>query len=204
MIETAEIRWFIKGEMPKEVFAWFDGYDDFPASTQTRTDHYLRLPGTMIGIKIREGLIEHKQKGDGVGEFWGDGVCSGNMEQWQKWSFPLNDDTAIAEMLSTYPESWLEITNERSLRILILDKEGYVKSTSYEEVSGTAVGWELTKITIEGVGKSWWTIGFESFGRDNELKETLIRVCNTILTDCPLALVEENCYSYPELFKRVL
>ena len=203
LLETAEIRWFLPGEIPEKMRAWFNGFDDFPPSSQTRTDHYLHLPGNAIGIKIREGLIEHKQGVDGVGEKWRSGTHSGKVEHWQKWSFPLDDYFAIAEMLNTYTGSWLSIIKERQMRILSLDPTNRVLSTSYEEVSGTAVGWELTKLKIEGSNDSRWTMGFESFGNDNKLTETLIKICNTILADCPLKLTEEDCYSYPELMCRV-
>ena len=202
MFSTAEIRWFIKGEVPEEILAWFNGFNEFPLSPQTRTDHYLRLPAKDIGIKIREGLIEHKQC-DGVGELWTDGIHAGETGYWQKWSFPLDDDASIPEMLKTYPESWTGITKERQMRIIEADEKGKMTTTSYEKVSGTAVGWELTKLKIEGSKDSWWTMGFESFGDEGELKEALIKVCTSILADSPLALSAENCYSYPEFLKDI-
>ena len=211
MLETAEIRWFFKGQILKEIREWFNGFDNFPASTQTRTDHYLRLPDTGIGIKIREGLIEHKQlrwgEGekwrDGDGERWSSGECSGIFRYFQKWSFPLDDTAAIPEMLMAHRESWLGIIKERSMRILVLDKNNNIKCTSYEEVKGTAVGWELTMINIQGTDEVWWTMGFEAFGTVEKLEETLIKICNTILPECPLLLTPEDCYSYPHWLNHI-
>jgi len=210
LLETAEIRWFLQGEIPEEILSWFTGFDDFPASTQTRTDHYLRLPDTGIGIKIREGLIEHKQlRGregekwrDGEGERWSSGECSGIPRYFQKWSFPL-DAAAIPDMLIAHTESWLGIIKERSMRILVLDMNNNIKCTSYEEVKGTAVGWEVTMINIQGTDEVWWTMGFEAFGEPAGLQEYLFKVCDYILKDSPIKLSGDDCFSYPDWLQRI-
>jgi hypothetical protein len=211
MLSTAEIRWFLKGEIPVQVKDWFIGFLDKPNQAPSRTDHYLALSDEGIGIKIREGLLEHKQRiggvreewSDRVGELWSDGVCSGMVEHWQKWSFPIDDNAAVREMLKTYPESWMSIEKRRFLRIMEPDDKDMLRTTSYENVKIAACGWELTRLTVKGSPHKWWSMGFEAFGDALKLKDTLEKVCNLVMKDCPFHFELQNSLSYPEWIKRI-
>ena len=203
MLPTVEIRWFIKGEIPDLLLDWFNGLKGDPTIMSQRTDYYLCMPDTGIGIKIREGLIEHKQRSDGMGELWSDGVHSGAIEQWEKWSFPLDDTGAMHKMLDTYPESWQGITKKRSIRILDFDEKNRIRNTSYEALKETACGWELTELIIEGSPDKWWTMGFEAFGDIQKLKQTLLKVCDHVLKESPTGFNASNSFAYPEWIKSI-
>jgi hypothetical protein len=206
MLITSEIRWIIKGKIPSRVMDWFKDFEGKPNQAPARTDHYLRLPGDGIGIKIREGLLEHKQRSEGDGERgrireeekWTNGHCSGVLQQWEKLSFPIDNSNAIQETLSTYQDSWIGIEKRRSLRILEMGESGKVAITSYEKVTGCACGWELTDLNIEGSTDQWWTMGFEAFGDDTKLMDTLTRVCELVLHECPFEFNTPDSQSYPE------
>jgi hypothetical protein len=206
MLITTEIRWFIKGMIHAQVLDWLRGFDWDPDEMPPRTDHYLLLPGDGIGIKIREGLLEHKQRSEGDGERgrireeekWTNGHCSGVLQQWEKLSFPIDNSNAIQETLSTYQESWIGIEKKRIMRILELDDRGSIVPTTYEEVKGTACGLELTELGIIGSPDKWWTLGFEAFGDTSKLKETLTRVCKQVLSGCTFEFKSPDSLSYPE------
>jgi hypothetical protein len=214
MLSTAEIRWFTPGDIPDQVFDWFIDFIGKPTRAPSRTDHYLLLPDDGIGIKIREVMIEHKQRSGGeverlrggegerervrTGKRWSDGVNSGIVERWEKWSFPLDDDEAVAKMLKTYTESWLGITKKRLMRILEFDDNGNIRHTTFEAVKNIACGWELTELEIEGSPDKWWTMGFEAFGEVGDLDEPLIGVCEHVLKESPIKFNVRNSFSYPE------
>ena len=58
-ITSAEIRWFIKGQIPSSVFDWFNGLNENYVNQPERTDYYLVLKSDdALGIKLREGKVE--------------------------------------------------------------------------------------------------------------------------------------------------
>ena len=63
MFATAEVRWFYEGAVSPEVLEWFEQGELTPEEQPYRVDYYLRLSDRdSLGIKLREGRIEVKQR----------------------------------------------------------------------------------------------------------------------------------------------
>ncbi|MFN2285080.1 MAG: hypothetical protein ACK2UQ_11710, partial [Anaerolineae bacterium] len=63
MFPTVETRWFYPGIIPSDVLAWYHYGERAPEAQPTRIDYYLRLSDHGdLGIKLREGRIEIKQR----------------------------------------------------------------------------------------------------------------------------------------------
>ena len=62
-LSTTEVRWFRRGSIPQSVRQWFSTLGRQPEFQPPRLDYYLRLlDGDALGIKIREGKVEVKQR----------------------------------------------------------------------------------------------------------------------------------------------
>ncbi len=158
MFQTAEIRWFFKGDIPKEILDWFYDTGFEPDKQAQRTDYYLILPDNdSLGIKLREGSLEFKQRFGKSEEFIFDNSIGGYLEYWQKWSFELTDYPAVINDIPTYPESWIGVVKERSLQMFGISEDGKIFQSPTGVFLHNGCGWELTKIQIKGRNEKWWS-----------------------------------------------
>jgi len=199
IFSSAEIRWFIKGEIPQQIREWFNDFDNAPVQQAMRTDYYLALPGTeAMGIQMREGRLEFKQRIDNENERLEMGNCHGKIECWQKWSFGLDDIPAGLKSIISYPESWRGISKERSLHMFILPESGIPEVHHHDVALENACILELTKVGVQDTGEKWWSVGFEAFGELQNLRSTLLSVLKyTMLNPNALEMKLDDSYGYP-------
>src|SRR5262245_9360882 len=98
MQPTVEVRWFGRAAVPADVERWFLDAELPPAREARRVDRYLvALPGDALGVKVRQGSLEHKVRAAEAGlARWHDRLA-GRVEAWRKWSFRLAEsDAALA------------------------------------------------------------------------------------------------------------
>ena len=85
MFSTVEVRWFFNAGIPKEIQYWFDQVNSLPAAQPVRTDHYLQQEeNTGLGVKLREGRIEIKQRLQEFGQASFGSNVVGTIEGWSK------------------------------------------------------------------------------------------------------------------------
>jgi hypothetical protein len=197
MFQSIEIRWFFQGEIPEPIHGWFhpSGEREPPA---VRTDHYLHIPDTdSLGIKLREGRMEVKQR-IGEVEVWKlNEQVQGSIEQWQKWSYALNDAALVGKDLGEYPDRWIGVEKQRWLKMFAISDEGEVHPARPGIYLDNGCGWELTNVKIKGVNEAWWTIGFEAFGDQSRTKKTLHTMLRTVFsgqTGVPFVLQASKGY----------
>jgi hypothetical protein len=170
---TAELRWFRREPFPSPVVAWFDRAADPP---QTRSDHYLVLPGTdALGVKVRGGgtrleLKLRPRPGESMDLPSGG---SGQFEEWQKWSL---DRTGVGRLLPRVgvPKGhWVTVVKQR-------------RTASFP--SGDDGGCTVELTALEARGQSWTTLGFEAFGPPAELRASLQQAveafCSSLQASC--------------------
>jgi hypothetical protein len=148
---TAELRWFFPQEPPRPVVAWFEAASEPPRS---RSDIYLVLPGTdALGVKIRGGTtrFELKLRPAPPRPLTVAGDVSGQLEEWQRWSYSRPSFTRFLPRLGLPKERWVEVGKRRRLVTI-----------PYRGEAGCRV--ELTALRVQG--RRWWTVGFEAFGPD--------------------------------------
>lgn len=165
MLRSVEVRWFDRGVVPSEISEWFRKIHPSIEAQTPRSDDYLILPenGTSLGIKLREGKIELKQRTDQFGVFDLGSEIRGEIEAWRKWSFELAKTNLDLYRVPT--ENWICV--EKSRQIAKFE----ISPVSMTDLPDRGCGVELTKIRAED--QEWWTIGLEAFGENCDLKSDL-------------------------------
>lgn len=197
MFPTVEVRWFYPGRVPAGVSAWFRrcvGQFEEPAP---RTDYYLCLAGgDVLGVKLREGRIEIKGRGQQFGVVRFHDRVAGLLERWRKWTFMLADaESALARVQASTP-AWIGVRKERRLR-----RYGLVDGSQVVAIApGVHAPWEccleLTRIDV--AGRPWWSVAFEASGDASALRENLLTTARHVLgaADPPALTAVDSC-GYP-------
>ena len=181
MYATVEVRWFFEGEIPVPGQRWFTAAAD--AFTEPpRTDYYLRpLSSDSIGVKLRQGRIECKQRVAPPEPMHFTAASSGVVEQWQKWSFEL-DETADQDITAA-AQQWVAVHKAR-------------QSIPLEMAEGAA---ELARVQI--ADHVWWTLGFEVHGNgERVVREVLHPAVKGLMANKkrPFTFTQEASYGYPQ------
>ena len=102
---TSEVRWFRRGVLPEALQSWFAslGSDVTP---ERRTDRYLSPASDALGVKLRQGQVEVKQR-EGFAGRLAMGSAEADVETWAKWSFLLADRAEMPD------EGWIDVAKVR-------------------------------------------------------------------------------------------
>ena len=199
MFPTVEVRWFSQGKIPNQIRNWFRSGDFIPEDQELRTDYYLRIAeGDFLGVKLREGRVEVKQRYQpGMTRQFGD-RSSGLVEAWFKWGFGLDEGSEEVFRVKVFLDQWVGVNKERTLRKFQVIEDGRVEETSATDVIQTGCALELAQVHLEGVSDLWWSVGFEAFGETGKRRNALILVAEDVLSSegAPVLKVEES-FSYP-------
>ena len=205
MFPTAEVRWFLKGEVPSNIWEWFYAGGHEPEEQPPRADYYLRnIEGDSLGVKLREGRIEIKQRiGQNAVTRFGK-HAEGHVARWRKWSFALAEASGVVAELSGSSSRWMGVWKERQLHTYRVTDDQSVENVSGFEGMDRACAWEIAKVKVDGVEGAWWSVGFEAFGSEGELWDTLMAVVNRsfLLANAPSFRVEDSC-GYPSWLQKV-
>jgi hypothetical protein len=154
------------------VEAWFNHGAGKVERWPAREDHYLRLQDTYaLGIKLRQGRIEVKQRVRRPGVFRFHERVTGIVEHWRKWSLQVAEPDRAVSSISVPTSSWIPVRKERALRTYRLTIDRHVIPVSSSEPPRDGCELELTKIHI--AEQDWWTLAFEAFGEESVLQEHL-------------------------------
>jgi len=197
MISTLEVRWFCTGTVPPDVLSWFHQGEGQPAEPLPRVDHYLQIAdGDSLGIKLREGRIEVKQRQRQLGAVRFHERVTGIVEHWRKWSLSLASQTGNFAGMTMPAPGWVGVHKERQLSRYRITGHRKLIAMSPAEYPDQGCDLELTR--VRGSGCEWWTLGFEAFGGEANLQEHLSLAAEQLLgaADPPLLPVQ-NSYGYP-------
>ena len=199
MYPTIEVRWFLKGVVPLSVWTWYGRWGADLGQQPARVDYYLRIiGGDSLGVKLREGRIEIKQR-YGKREIvrFAEGAA-GTVEHWRKWSFPLVESGDLLAGLRDSSSSWIGVRKERALRLFQVMEGGAVTALPASAVLPVGCGWEVANVKVEDAEESWWSVGFEAFGNEDERRNTLFSVSrHVLLAGQAPGLGLEDSYGYP-------
>ena len=196
MYSTVEVRWFLPGPVPLEVSTWFhrDRLKSF--AEPERVDYYLCLNDTDgLGIKLRQGQIEVKQRNRQLGLIQVARQAQGLVEQWRKWSFGLVGAGYDFSHQPVPAAAWLAVKKERLLRTYRLTDSWQVVPASLDS-PGPGCDLELSQIWIGS--EVWWSLCLEAFGEEASLEQNLLLVASHVLetSKSPLLVAEYSC-GYP-------
>lgn len=205
MFPTVEVRWFFRGDVPTEVEEWFCSHGPDAEEQPPRVDHYLQIvEGDSLGIKLREGRVEVKQRyGQQTIRRFGN-QTEGCVEQWCKWSFELAQTSDLDATLKGNSSKWIGIKKNRKLHTFCgLDHQPARDLSSCGSLD-QGCSWEIAKVKVDGSEEAWWSVGFEAFGKENKLWETLLIVAERILSlDKAPTFEIKHSYGYPSWLKQV-
>ena len=198
MFPTVEVRWFYKGAVPPRVEAWFLQGEGEPDQQPSRVDYYLRVvDGASLGVKLREGRIEVKQRYGQYGAERFRERTSGRVAHWRKWSFELARMQAEMGNLGIPDLSWIKVRKERWLRRYEVNGEEVVVAASDRGYLAPGCEVELTRVYL--AGDASWTVCLEAFGGEDAVGSALLPVARHVFeaTHNPPALGVEDSYGYP-------
>lgn len=183
MWPTMEVRWFLAGAVPEAMRSWFGALEAPVQAGAPRVDWYLHAAShDGLGIKVREGSIEIKQRVDELGVRAAGDSVRGTVERWVKWSFKAVEAPPI-DMSDGY---WVPIAKTRETRVY----------AGGRLVEGAGCNVELAVVEIGGA--PWWTLGLEAFGPSDAVEAALDLGLDIVRrSPPPVALLERDSMSYP-------
>jgi hypothetical protein len=177
MFSSVEIRWFYPGAIPPDVLAWYHDDTRHVDLQPRRVDHYLPLPGSdSLGVKLREGRIEVKQRHQAYGLARLDERVEGRAEGWRKWSFPLSGGGSPQPQRSETPPGWTSVCKERALARYRLTEDRVPVPVPAGELFQRGCDLELARVQVNAQVEAWWTLALEAFGEEQGLVADLLAV----------------------------
>jgi hypothetical protein len=197
---SAELRWFWRGAVPREIESWFRS-DLPPGGGRPREDVYLVDPAQAeLGIKQRGHGQTLEVKGL-VGTLAPivSGPFAGRVELWCKWPSGALSLASLPQV-ATAKTRWLRkfAAGESGVREVELDEAEEPKYGEPRPAIGCNV--ELTRVVVRGT--EWWTLGFEAFGPLHTVEKTLRRTADRLAEGAP-QLRGGTPASYPEWLSRM-
>jgi hypothetical protein len=200
-IATAEIRWFIPGNIPENVSVWLALQKGTREEQSPRSDLYLVLPGQdSLGIKLREGRIEIKKRLAIHEDLEAPGI-TGRVESWIKWSVKAEDELTPEHLLSHDPSHWISINKKRCLQKYEIGDEGNLMPHRMEGFPPEGIAVELSELNAGD--DSWWTFGLECFGNSEQVYPDLMTFIPSLTDGFPCGeLIHSRSSGYPEWIRR--
>jgi hypothetical protein len=193
MQKSVETRWFYPGTIPAQVVLWFQ--DGLAMSEPSRIDTYLHTPGVRdLGIKLREGRIEIKQRTGIFGLNTFHPRATGMVESWHKWSFLLNAADAETDMQTGF---WIPVSKERMTRRYHIMPDGSLRAIPAWLFPLQRSSIEIANIILAGA--AWWSFGLEVIGTDADLVKVLQTTAALVFKKSGFTDFRgEESYSYPQ------
>ena len=193
MQKSVETRWFLPGIAPPEVVLWFQ--DEMAMPQPPRVDTYLHTPGVHdLGIKLREGRIELKQRLNVLGQHTFHPLVTGVVESWGKWGFPVNAANSEGEALSG---AWIPVAKERIIRRYQVTLGGDIRA-----IPGWLFPLQRSTIAIANIvinDTTWWSLNLEVVGTDIDLFNALRVTADLAFMKSGFpTLSTAQSYSYPQ------
>lgn len=203
MYLTLEVRWFYPGPLPGRIVETLRERSCLPVLLPARQDQYLLLEGEpALGIKLREGNVEVKQRLEAphVVEVGPGAVGWG--ARWRKWSFPLAPEPGPPEGRLVPGSAWLAVEKERRLQRYRLG--GDLQADSVPPEAPAELGCEFELSRVRARGEEWWSACFEAFGDGPMMEQALLAVAAKVLGQgWPVPLEAEQSFGYAAWVARV-
>ncbi len=197
MYISGEIRWFFEGALPSGVSEWFESPGKGVSEPQ-RTDEYLLLPGCQnTSVKLRNGRFEVKSLTQTPLPASYSNRVSGLKDGWIKWSRKAHDEQALREFAIGDEDTWIPVSKQRHLRLFSLEGRAPEELPPNSGILAKGCQVELSAILL-GNDSRWWSLSFESFGRQDEVLTQLDAVVESFaVSPPPVRLRQEQSMSYP-------
>lgn len=218
ILKTLEIRWFVEAPLPSlALLKWFVSGAHYAEAE--RTDKYLVCPANeATGIKIRgqknnsrNALFEIKLLTEMGGEVQLSPLVNGHYQQWTKYSIDQSDKFVVSFLEEG---KWIAVKKKRLIKAFVV-RDGALKERDYNAVpEGEDVCFvELCELKVDDATiqqNLWWSLGFEAYGKAENLKENLLKATTYFFSSADnfkiaetLMLNGKNSYAYPAWLHRL-
>ena len=177
MRASLEMRWFYSGALPKSINQWFgsESLGGYLSPPEEREDIYLLVPSCdYLGVKLRGKTLEVKWRQGELGTMQFGNRWEGKAEKWLKWVCADTMAPIPADIVAT--GKWVGVKKKRAQRLYQVSTPGSLMSVPVEAPIPQGCTVELTQLNING--SAWWTLGFEAFGSESCLTESLQTVAS--------------------------
>ena len=195
MLNSAEVRWFFRGQSPAEVKHWLDMGEQH--KQEAREDEYVLIPSCQTtGIKLRNDRFEIKALTCLVGEERFAAKIEGVVEKWAKLILAVPREARIDQVLRA-EASTLKVSKVRFLRKYCFDQPNKPTEVVSEIRPRQGCNVELTE--LRACRSEWWTLGLEAFGDAAKTEVYLRQTVGLALGSepPPCQLSTHNSMSYP-------
>jgi hypothetical protein len=184
------------------MLTWFQDGQANGQTESARTDYYFCLRDRdSLGIKLREGRLEIKQRYQEYGVVQFHPRAAGRVEQWRKWSYELAaTDTPLGD-LAAPSAAWVGVKKARRLRKYQLAAGQQIRAAPAASFPAQGCDLEIAAVTIQS--QPWWSLCLEAFGPEERLRNTLLLVAKHVFSNTvPIALKPQNSYGYARLLQQ--
>lgn len=151
VVETTEIRWFVTGELPRDVRRWFIG----PTTAEERCDRYLLDARTDVGVKFRNGeKLELKTRLEAGPTVELAGGFAGVLERWRKWTL------ADGLVEHSTPHRWVQVDKWIVKRRFSLDGA----EVEFSPVQNGGPSCDVEIVAVQAAGTTAWSFAFAAHG----------------------------------------
>jgi hypothetical protein len=151
VVDTTEIRWFVPGELPRDVRRWFMG----PATAEERCDHYLLDERPDVGVKFRNGeKLELKTRLEAGPAVLLAGGFTGVLERWRKWTL------ADGLVQHSAPQRWVPVDKWIVKRRFSLDGA----EVEFSPRQNRGPGCDVEIVAVHAAGTTAWSFAFAAHG----------------------------------------
>ncbi|ELZ80531.1 hypothetical protein C455_06656 [Haloferax larsenii JCM 13917] len=201
---SLEVRWFGTGPPPTALSTWLSELG--PADTESndaarRTDLYFPPFDPTFNLKLRGGdadAVEVKYRlGSGTRHTFGPDV-TGTVEQWYKWSFPL--DYAPDLWSTDRTGLWLPVEKTRLLHPF---EQSVLRSLDPRlSETGATAHVEVTEVTARST--TGWTCCVEAAGEPADLEDVVDALGDALFGESfPVELGEDQSLGYVEWLRQL-
>jgi hypothetical protein len=197
MIPTLEVRWFGVEPTPSDVRAWYAALEGEPVPQPSRIDYYLRMTDQSdnLGIKLREGHLEFKQRYQSLGETHFHKHVGGLVESWRKWRYPVSESTQVTDLITPVTD-WIAVAKRRQLRRYRYEDRQVLPVALDEPLEQ---GCMVEFSTISAAGEQWWSLCLETFGPEESLHDNFYVIADYLFSSVPPPQLEpELSFGYPK------
>ena len=177
MRASLEMRWFYGGALPKSIGQWFgsESLGGYLSPPEEREDLYLLIPGCdYLGVKLRGKNLQVKWRQAEFGAMQFGNRWEGKAEKWLKWICADTMGPLSADLIAT--GKWVAVKKKRAQRLYQVSAPGALMSVPVEAPIPQGCIVEVSQLNINGTAS--WTLGFEAFGSESFLTESLQTVAN--------------------------
>jgi hypothetical protein len=174
VLDTTELRWFVRGSLPAEIRSWFAGSSGV---LEERIDSY-RLDGrrdVRVKRRFRQTMeLKIRQSLDGRIDF-GDGLA-GSLEVWRRWS------PAEGLVEQSVDERWVDVHKSVVKRRFLLDGTE-IAFSPVVEATGAGCDVEVAGVIVDD--DHWWTFALAAFGPPATRRQALLASWRALVAAAP-------------------